>query len=404
MDNRLGVNDIISVLVVDDDPHHGSTIRTLLTIEPGFRFIGAEVTGREGVAAAQQYQPDVVIMDINLPDMDGFEAAKQILKTVPKAGVIMLSVQDSVSYFRKALSTGVNEYLVKPPSPDELYETIRRTYLAKQEALQVPGETPPPVERGDVIVVYSPQGGVGCTTLAINIASGLLRNGARVLLLDADLQFGDVSVMLNLSLERTLYDLMSSADDLDLEYVDNFTTAHSSGLIVLPGSRSLRDAIRMGLQAEKIASLIDQLATVYDFIVVDTSVHMDEVTFTLLQMASKVVLVALPVLEAVKNTRLVLDYLVSEGCSLEQFALVLNRVSEDRAQRTNALPTEKIAAFLKQPVVGQLPADDSALRKAVMKGLPLLVLDQKQERALTKEMIRLAETLYEELIQARVVE
>jgi pilus assembly protein CpaE len=382
----------ITVLLIDDSTQHNETIKVLLSLEPGFKFIGAETSGLDGVAAAQGLQPDIVLMDINLPDIDGFEATRQILKTVPKSTVIMLSIQDEMNYFNKAMSVGARGYLVKPVGADELYTTIHTAYVNRPQP--EPEPEPEPEPRGKIIVVYSPQGGAGCTTLASNLAYGLMRDGARVLLLDANLQFGDVCVVLNLPVDRTLYDLWTTADDLDVEFLEYVTLKHPSGLSVLPGTRRLEDAITMQKDGQVITRIMDQMTTVFDFVVIDTSSYLDDMLLALTRMADRVVLVGTPLLESVKNVRVVRDYLIDEECPRENILLVFNRVAEGRPHKQITLPIAKIENFLGQSIAAQLPLDEMVVRETVKRGMPLIAFDPKGKKPLTQALLNLADELH----------
>ncbi|RMG88981.1 MAG: DNA-binding response regulator, partial [Chloroflexi bacterium] len=128
MSNEQGEKRIITILLVDDIPETRENIKKLLAFEPDFKVVGAAANGREGVEMAKELRPDIIIMDINMPDMDGLQAANLITKAVPTAGVIMMSVQTDTDYIRKAMLAGARNFLAKPVNMDELYETVRNVY------------------------------------------------------------------------------------------------------------------------------------------------------------------------------------------------------------------------------------------------------------------------------------
>src|SRR5690606_22329518 len=158
-----------------------------------FKVVGSVGTGREALRVTLEMRPDIVIMDINMPDMDGIQATNEITKAVPTAAVIMMSVQTDADYMRKAMQAGARQFLGKPIDPGELYSTIRSVYkiyepmrrqaMAMQDLpVEVRKAKPTTMEGGEIragniLVVYSPQGGVGCTTIATNLAAGLMRKG-----------------------------------------------------------------------------------------------------------------------------------------------------------------------------------------------------------------------------------
>ena len=131
--------DRIKVLITDDIAETRENLRKLLSFDPNIDVIGAAASGDEGIALAKEYKPDVVLMDINMPGMDGISATEQILKVLPTAQVVMLSVQGETDYLRRAMLAGARDFLTKPPSGDELMSTIRRVYeMGKSRVAMMP--------------------------------------------------------------------------------------------------------------------------------------------------------------------------------------------------------------------------------------------------------------------------
>src|SRR5690606_22517825 len=102
------------------------------------------------------------------------------------------------------------------------------------------------------------QGGSGKTTLATNIASGLMKKGIKVLLIDADTQFGDVGVFLKLQSQSTLADLVTKVDDVDVEFFDTVIATHESGLKVLLGPARPEFAEAVDNNPTALARIIEQ--------------------------------------------------------------------------------------------------------------------------------------------------
>src|SRR5690242_13531662 len=125
--------DQIRVLIVDDIPETRDHLTKLLGFEPDMVVVGAAASGREGIDMASNLSPDVVLMDINMPDMDGITATEQLSSRVPAASVVMMSVQGEADYLRRSMLAGAREFLVKPFSSDELSASIRQVYAREQE-------------------------------------------------------------------------------------------------------------------------------------------------------------------------------------------------------------------------------------------------------------------------------
>ncbi len=402
----------ITILLVDDIPEARENIKKLLAFEQDFKVIGAAGTGREGVEMAKDLQPDIIIMDINMPDMDGLEATGIIKKQVPTSAVIIMSVQNDADYMRRAMLAGARDFLSKPVNMDELYNTIRTVYrntedIRRQyEAFQNstmdasrPRKSEGSGERGgNIIAVYSPKGGVGVTTIATNLASGLMKEGIKVLLVDADLQFGDVGMFLNLQAQSTIVELADDVDDLDVELFENIVTTHESGLKVLMGPARPEFADELLAAPTTVSQILSKVASNYDFIIVDTSNVLNEVLLNIFDVSTKILLVGTPTLPAVKSLRFVLDLFDQLGYDPAKTWLMLNKVWDERRDK-GMLSAERIQNFLKRPVIHKIPAvDERVIISAINRGIPVIAAERDQTKPPTKNLLALADFIFAELM------
>ena len=125
--------DQIRVLVVDDIPETRDHLTKLLSFESDIDVVGAAASGREALEMAGKLNPDVILMDINMPDMDGIAATEQLAATLPSAAVVMMSVQGEADYLRRSMLAGAREFLVKPFSSDELTASIRQVHSRERD-------------------------------------------------------------------------------------------------------------------------------------------------------------------------------------------------------------------------------------------------------------------------------
>ncbi len=218
------MTDLIRVLIVDDLLETRENVRKLLEFEPDMEIVGQAGTGEEAIELAKRAQPDIILMDINMPGIDGISASQEITDLVPHAQIIIMSVQSDPDYMRRAMLAGTRYFLTKPFGGDELITAVRRVH-AKRTVAPAPASPTSQLRQGDqqatrapgghVISVFSPSGGVGCSTVAINMAAGLAQSGYNTLLIDGSLQFGDVAVMLNLKPDSSIIDLIDSDKNFD---------------------------------------------------------------------------------------------------------------------------------------------------------------------------------------------
>ena len=114
------MSDKIGVVIVDDIPETREHLSKLLSFENDIEVVGMASNGMEALELAARLRPDVVLMDINMPGMDGIATTEQLSATVPTAAIVMMSVQGEADYLRRSMLAGAREFLVKPFSSDEL--------------------------------------------------------------------------------------------------------------------------------------------------------------------------------------------------------------------------------------------------------------------------------------------
>jgi DNA-binding NarL/FixJ family response regulator len=115
----------ISILIVDDHALVRNGLRRHLEAQEDFSVVGEAVNGREGVAMIQELLPDVVIMDVAMPEMDGIEATRIVCGQFPLLKVVMLSIYDSTDNCIRALHGGAVGYVLKESASDEIVTAVR---------------------------------------------------------------------------------------------------------------------------------------------------------------------------------------------------------------------------------------------------------------------------------------
>lgn len=403
----------IRVLIVDDIVETRENLRKLLSFAPDMEVVGSAATGEEGVQLARELNPHVVIMDINLPGMDGITATEQIVREVPTAQIVILSVQGETGYMRRAMAAGARDFLVKPPSGDELMATIRRVYeISRAQAARmapiptavVGGPAPVvPKRQGQLVVVFSPKGGTGCTTVAVNLAIALqtrLGAGQKVAIMDGSFQFGDVGVMLNLQASRSIADLAVRVEELDTDLLTSVLTPHASGIkaLLAPPHPEAADAFigadgGMAEGSRRIGAILDGLLSEFDIVVVDTWSLLNELTLTFLDRADLILLVITPLIPDIKDVRHFLDLADRLGYPRTKIGLVINH-----SDRKTGLRLDQIERAL-IPSLAHIPYDERAGVVAANRGLP--VVTEEASRAIGQAFVHLAAGVLERLSQFR---
>jgi pilus assembly protein CpaE len=393
----------IRVIIVDDIAETRENIRKLLQFENDIEVVGVARTGREGIDLAKEISPDVVLMDINMPDMDGITATETIRREVPFAQMVILSVQGDPNYMRRAMLAGARDFLTKPPMVDELISAIRRAgsmaydergkvdarYQA-QAAIASAGILAGQIATlGKIIVVYSPKGGVGCTTVATNLAVTLHNEETPVVLVDANLQFGDVAVMLNERGRNSVVDLAPRADELDPDVVDNVLISHAaSGIKVL--SAPSRPEYADTVNADQFGKILQYLRRLFTYVVVDTSSTLTDVVLSAIDASNLVLLIVTQDIPSINNARLFLDLAEVLNLDRQSILFVMNRFD-----KRIAITAEKVGENLKQEVVAVLPLDERVVVPSVNRGVPFVI--NSKGRPIARSILDLAEAVRQRL-------
>jgi pilus assembly protein CpaE len=331
-------------------------------------------TGREGIQLAKETRPHVVLMDINMPDMDGIQATEIIAKDVPSAQIIIVSVQSDTDYLRRAMLAGARDFLSKPPPADELVNTIRRLGLLSQQreamiaAQPALGGGPGGHGKGlagKVIAVYSPKGGAGCTMLATNLALALHTEDTKVVVVDANLQFGDVGVFLNLQGKFSVVHLAERSDEGDEEWLQSVLVTHPSGVKVLLGPPTPEDAELVN--AAQLKKVIETLRPHFHYVIVDTSSVLRDVELAIFDVSDRVLLVATPDIPSLANIKKFFDLVDKLEYPPEKLLLLLNRVD-----RRGGISAANVEETLKHAVRGQILLDDKVVLASINSGVPFI--------------------------------
>ena len=372
---------VIRVLIVDDIPETRANLEKMLYFEPDIDVVGLASSGEEGIELAQQHQPHVVLMDINMPGLDGISASEAIAREVPMTQVVMMSVQGEADYLRRSMLAGARDFLTKPFTIDELLSTIRRvSAMAPRQRATAPAavEAGPavPVKQGKLIAVYSPKGGVGCTAVAINLATAVAQIDpeAKVAVVDCSLQFGDVKIALNIRADRSIVDLADNIEDLDRELIDSAMVKESrSGLkaLLAPPKPEMSDLVT----AEHVRAILEQIKGMFDFIVVDMGSKLQDLELSVFDLADRLILLVVPNLPSITNVRYFFEIVEALEYPREKILMVLNM-----ADPRTGLTARMIENSLKHKVFAELPHDDRLVLQSVNQGIPYMIMPNTDRR------------------------
>ena len=394
----------IQVLIVDDIAETRENIRKLLQFEADVEVVGAARSGKEAIELAKETDPDVVLMDINMPDMDGIAATENIRRISPNTQIVILSVQGDPNYMRRAMLAGARDFLTKPPTIDELVSAIRRAgAMAQEEKAKVPaymsggvgaggrGTGGLPVSTGKIITVYSPKGGTGSTTIACNLAVTLHNAETQVVIVDGNLQYGDVAVFFNEQERHHVADLAARAEELDREVVEDVMITHAeSGIKILAAPPRPEDA--ESVDGDQFTLLLEFLRKIYPYVIIDGPSVLNEIGLSAFDISDIIVLITTQDIPSIRNARMFLDLTKVLGIENQRVLIAMNHYDK----RIGITP-DKVSESFKTEVSAVIPYERRTIVPSINRGVPFMLVDKNKSQPVARAMLDLAEVVRQRL-------
>jgi len=352
------------ILVIDDEPiNHQLVARALASLQCEFHF--AE-DGKVGISQARSLKPDLIITDVMMPDVNGYEVTR-ILRREPQFAatpILVLTAQSGLQDKLKSFEVGADDHLTKPFEAAELVvrvnSLLRRVEAVKSSRLEMPSR-----EVGRMIAVHSLRGGIGSSTLAVNLGvglAGLWREPA--ILLDLTMTAGQVALMLNKTLKRTWADIADyTASDLDLDALSSIVSGHESGLhfVAAPTFPSEAETLR----AETLGAAFQLARTQYEYVLADLPHDFSEFAIQALDAADVIVMVASPDMASIRAVTAALDTYEKLGYPRDKIKFVLNAIFPH-----SNLSKEKLESALGMTAFATIPYVRDVFVEAINLGQP----------------------------------
>jgi pilus assembly protein CpaE len=280
------------------------------------------------------------------------------VKHRPDRPVVVMSEASPNGFLRQAFEAGADDVITLPQSPEQVAFTLQKV-IARRKGLTMPGRAAAPL-----VAILGPKGGTGKTLVATNLAVALAQRDANVVLVDLDLQFGDIGLALGLSPERTMYDLMKAGGPFDHEKLDRHLIRHSSGVKVLiaPTRPDQASAVSIDFLRDIYASL----RTMCDAVIVDTPPGFTPEVIATIDVSSEICMVGMLDSLSLKNTKLGLETLDLMGYDSEHVSLLLNRADS----RVGITPDDVSTIVGRAPDVS-VPSDRE-IPRSVNEGTPIV--------------------------------
>jgi len=385
----------IRILIVDDIAESRDNVAKLLRFEPDVEVVGMADNGEQALSLCERLEPSIVLMDVNMPGMDGITATTRITSRFPNTAVIMMSVQNEPEYLRRSMTAGAREFLAKPFSLDELIDSIRKVSVLQQQTRKVVTEIPvghstssshSRNRKAKIFSTFSLKGGVGRTMLAANLAVAIRnRNPEKeVAVIDGNLLHGDLGVVMNATEQKSISDIVRNFHNLDRDLVSDILITHSSGVKLLTAPPDAQSGEQV--TGEHVRQVLQYLISMFDYIIVDTRPSFDEVTLTLLDHSDKILVMLTLELTSIKGAKQYLELSDLLGYDHDRISLVINRSTLQAG-----IPIDDVGASLKGEILARLPDEPMLVMRAVNEGVP--VIQSAPSSSLAVEIDRMAQSL-----------
>jgi pilus assembly protein CpaE len=324
-----------------------------------------EAAGAELLLVACAQYPDRALSVI--------ESATRHLQDGPP--VVVLYAGSPNGFMERAFQVGADDLITLPQPREQLAFALEKAIARRRGGGAVP-------QTGTMICVLGPKGGTGKTLTACNLAEALASEGRSTVVVDLDLQFGDVGLALGLRPEKTIYDLAVAAGSLDAGKIDSYLAGHPSGARVLLAP--LRPDQAAVVSTGFLRTVFETLRAGYEFVIVDGPPAFTPEVIVAIDSASHLCLVGMLDALSLKDTKIGLETLSQMGYDPLDVTLVLNRA--DTSVGIGMGDVEKLLG--RRPDV--LVPSDRAIPRAITQGQTIVAADPRSGAA--RAFVSLAET------------
>jgi pilus assembly protein CpaE len=281
--------------------------------------------------------------------------------------VVVLTEPSANGFTRRVFEAGADDILTLPEDPGNVRFAFEKA-IARRRGSSAAGIAVAPM-----LVVLGPKGGTGKTLTACNVALRVAAAGKRVVLVDLDLQFGDVGLSLGLTPERTVYDLAKAGGSLDAEKLEGYLTKHRSGVRALLAPT--RPDHAGSVSTEFLRDVYATLRASNDFVIVDTPPGFTPEVIASIDSSSDVCMVAMLDSLSLKNTKLGLETLELMGYQQSHIRFVLNR-----ADSRVGITDEDVVTIVGRAPDVKIPSDRD-IPRSVNQGEPIVRSKSRSDAA-----------------------
>jgi DNA-binding response OmpR family regulator len=366
------------ILVVDDDLDTLKLVGMMLQRQ-GYNIVAA-INGAQALSKVTAEKPDLILLDVMMPDIDGFEVCRRIRAepSLASTPILMFTAKTQVDDKVQGFEAGADDYLPKPTHPAELLAHVKALLGRSRVSIFA---TAAPVKRAHTVCLIGAKGGLGTSTLAVNIAISMAARKQEVILMELRPGLGIAGALLGINKPSGLTALMqNNTEEITQPLVEKEIVSHPSGLRSLLSSIEPHD-FAMIHQAARIEAIARVLAAMTQNLIIDLGNGLTEISAKLLLSSDHAVILVEPMRHTVTMAKALVTDLETIGLAQSKIDFILVNRERTSLQMARA----KIEEILGQPVIGMItPAPELAYQSAES-GVPIVVRDPN---AMVSDQIR----------------
>jgi pilus assembly protein CpaE len=370
----------ISALIVHDEAVPAAIVEEHISTTSGINVAEVVDVLYPATDAVKRSDADVLLVACAEGSEDALSLVNWWHSARPGRPIVVLCPGASNGFVEEAFGVGADDLVVLEDAPELSESSKRQVEFALRKAVarnSTPSDTS--TDLGQLIAVLGPKGGIGKTITSCNLAVALAVRGKSTVLVDLDLQFGDVALSLGLTPDTSSFELAVSGGSLDIEKIDAFLLNHSSGLRVL--AAPARPDQAASVTPEFIADVFTVLREEFEFVVVDTPPAFTPEVITTIDASSYITLVGMLDALSLKNTRLGMETLELMGYDSDRTRVVLNR-----ANTSVGITRSDVVSILGRTPDILVPSHRDIAR-SVNEGAPIVLSQRRSEAARSFEAL-----------------
>jgi pilus assembly protein CpaE len=368
----------LTFIVLSKDAPDAKEISRALAAHAGASLLMTSEDAEQTFTEARRLGPSAVVINLTHMGDPGLKLVHRIVTECPKTSVICASRESSPDLILRSMRAGAHDFIRLPIIEEELTTVIERTGEFAIEHADATAK-----KRGRAIAVFSSKGGCGTSLIATNLA---LMQPSPTVLVDLNLQSGDLELMLGLKPKFSLTDVVENRERLDEALLMSYVTPHSKNLSLLAAPLKAESA--EDIEPRHIYEIMELLRQHYDCVIIDTPHNFDSVTISALDHADQILVVLTLEIHAIRSTRRALEIFDRLGYSRKKIRLIVNRWSKNID-----LDQKQVEDFLGERVVGFIQSDYRAAVNSINLGQPLI--DSAPSSKVTADLRSVASKLFE---------